>query len=173
MKDNLCVEKLFTLSLHQDVKQCPCQSFRAVKVACKQDLPLTWLKYISCIVVECIFLVVGYWACLKRQWSVGFLSLLVSDAFFYFYFPVLERYWVDKRGIPAPTEGELSSACRFSDQVTRGSKWHVGTQNAQASTASLGESCPQLLFWVACVMRSKYIIKRQLHMFIVASWKIK
>lgn len=60
MKDNLCVEKLFTLSLHQDVKQCPCQSFRAVKVACKQDLPLTWLKYISCIVVECIFLVVGY-----------------------------------------------------------------------------------------------------------------
>lgn len=104
------------------IKMWPCQSFRAVKVACKQDFPLTWLKYISLVMVECIFLVAAYWACLRRQWSVSFLSLLISDAFFCCCFPALERDWVDKRGIPAPTGGELISARRFNDYGDKGVK---------------------------------------------------
>lgn len=52
MKDNLYVGKLFILPLHQDMKHCPCQSFRAERVAYKQDLALTWLKYISYIIME-------------------------------------------------------------------------------------------------------------------------
>lgn len=174
MKDNLHVGKLFTEPLHQDVKHCPCQSFRAVKVACKQDFPLTWLRYISLVMVECIFLVAAYWACLGRQWSVSFLSLLISDAFFCCCFPALERdlSWQTWNPCPYRRWADLCSQVQW--------LWWQGGQSdmeglkmLRPSLLVLGEGCSQLLFWVARVMRSKYIIQRQLHMFKAAPWKIK
>lgn len=114
-KDNLYVGKVLTLPLHQDVKHRPWRGFRTVKVFCKQELPSTWLKYSFIHHCEMNFSGGCLWACLERQCSCSFLSLVVSDAFFYCYFPALERGWVDKRGIPAPTEVELSSAWGFNE----------------------------------------------------------
>lgn len=141
MKDNLYVGKLFTLPLHQDVKHCPCQSFRAVKVACKQGLPLTWLKYISCITMEGNFLVAAYehaWtgsglAVFSLCWSL-ILSFTISqhlrEADFTNIFCPYRR-WAAPQGL----WHLLCPRVRWL-QWQGGSKRHVGTQNAQTSPAS-------------------------------------
>lgn len=136
IKDNLCVGKLFTLPLHQDMKHCPCQSFRALKVACKQDLPSTWLKYFSCIIMGCIFLVAAYdlaWrgsglTVFSLCWSLMLSSTAISQC-------LREAELINVASLPLQ---KLSWALPMGSMimVTRESKWHVGVQNAQASTAS-------------------------------------
>lgn len=127
MKENLCVGKLFTLPLHQDVKHCPRQSFRSVKVVCKQDLPLTWLKYISCIILEFIFLVAAY----EHAWRGSGLAVFSLCWSLMLYFTAVSQHLRKTADIPAPTGDMLSSARGSNDYGDKGVK--VTCRNSKCS----------------------------------------
>ena len=124
---------------------CPvCQGFITVKVASKWDMPLTWLKYISCIPVVCNFLVATYecaWtgsglAVFSVCWCLILSFLAISQ-----HLRETELTYGTSLALQrvSRSTGTLASALPTGSVTTmrRGrSKWHVETQNAQISTAS-------------------------------------
>lgn len=149
-----------------------CQGFITVNVAGKGDMLLTWLKEISCFTTVYNFLQV----CLDWQWSRSFLYLLLSDSSFFCNYLALERDWhPEPYGGWAIAQGLSHLSCLQVGWLWcgGGSKRRVETQNAQISSAIQATSYLQLLFRVAHVIRSKYMIPGQLRRFMVAPWKIK